>query len=678
MKFTRISITLLLLSFSKSAVSIPDSINEQINNGNYVLALDELNKLAPPDYQSKVDIETATASVLRRLSRFEEALEILEPLSKRPNIDARKAFDIANETGIAARNLNKLVIAQKAYENALKLAIDIEDKSLIARSYINLGVLNEQSSDLTRALAYYEQAQLYLHNSTDWNTKASLEFNLGAVSERMADPEQAKFYFRRALDYDKKSGNKTNIASTGLKLATLIALHGNPNDALDALDQAIYDLTELDDHNQLSRAYYAKATVFEKLNDSELRHQAALKSLEHALKTQSKIQQSHGYLAVIKSELSRGNSAIAKDYLPIYESLTANSTFGFFTISILEIKAGIAELEGNYQVANDYLRQVAEKTRTMLEDKLTVQAQKHKSSLDLIAEKQQVNVLEQDKKLTISQLENAKLLQQRWLLAFALAFMCVVTFVYLYIHKKRSADLKAELFETSLKQKDQMLADISHELRTPLSVLKLHIEAMEYNLIDDESLAYEKINDKINQLNHLISDVYQLSQAENNSLTVYPESYNIHQLMTSYSYDMQRMVSKHGLRFVCDISVAREQNILVDKPKLDRIINNITKNACLYTDAPGLVRLKVRLNPNYVFVQIDDSSPGVDKEQLSHLFERLYRVDSSRNRASGGSGLGLSICQSLVQVMQGKIDLKQGKHGGLCVRVLLPYDCTAK
>lgn len=676
MKFTWVSFLLLLSS--KTAFAIPSSINEHINHGNYSVALEELNKLVPSDYNDKVRIEATIGSVLRRLSRFEEALEILEPLSKRPNIELTQAFEIANETGIAARNLAKFIVAQEAYETALKIAIDLDDKAMIAKSYINLGVLNEQANDFNRALGYYEKAQQFLHNSTDWNIKASLEYNLGAVSERMADLEQATFYYRRALDYDKKSGNKNNIATTGLKLATLLGKHGDPIEALLALEQTIDELTQLGDHSQLSRAYYAKASVYEKLNESDLRHKAALKSLEHGLLTQSKIQQSHGYLAVIKSELNRKNVDIAKQYLPIYEELTANAAFSFFKISILEMKAAIAELEGDHQLANTYLRKINELNTQSLEEKLKIQAQKHKSSLDLVAEKQQVSVLEQDKKLTISQLENAKLLQQRWLLAFALTFMCVVTFIYLYIHKKRSADLKAQLFETSLKQKDQMLADISHELRTPLSVLKLHIEAMEYNLIDDESLAYEKINDKINQLNHLISDVYQLSQAENNSLTVYPESYNVHQLMTSYSYDMQRMVAKHGLRFICDISIEKELSLLIDKPKLDRIINNLTKNACLYTDTPGLVRLKVRTNPKYLFIQIDDSSPGVDKEQLNRLFERLYRVDSSRNRASGGSGLGLSICQSLVQVMQGKIDLKQGKYGGLCVRLLLPYDCTAK
>jgi signal transduction histidine kinase len=80
----------------------------------------------------------------------------------------------------------------------------------------------------------------------------------------------------------------------------------------------------------------------------------------------------------------------------------------------------------------------------------------------------------------------------------------------------------------------------------------------------------------------------------------------------------------------------------------------------------------VRANKQELFIQVDDTSPGVSKSHIGKLFDRLYRVEESRSRASGGSGLGLSICQSFVELMSGTINALPGKSGGLCIRILLP------
>ncbi|WP_462152885.1 ATP-binding protein [Pseudoalteromonas xiamenensis] len=677
MKSIRAFLLSSALVFCAQSKAIPESIQEQINQGHLTQALDALKQEPVVTYASKIDVDTTIAKIYRLQSRYQDALDILDSLSHRPNIPLETAFEIATEKGISARNISKNLVALDAYKEALEIAKTLRDDELIAKTYINLGVLSENSTNLSTSMGYYEQAKTYLQNSTNWALKGSLEFNIAAINERMGDFEQAKAYLTRALEYDRRSGNLTNVGFTTLKLAVMVARQGEPSEGLIELTKAIEELKQIQANELVSRAYYALADVYKKLNLNTERRDAALHSLEFALLTQSRIQQSHGYLAVIESELEANNVDAAKGYLKPYEHLVKETKSPHHQYMLMKVNAQIAELEGKFEAATLTYKTLLDTQYQTFEEKLKTQSQNHKSSLDMLSKQQQVVELDRDRKLTISQLENAKLQQQRWLLAFGLTFIFVCTFIYLYVHKRRSAELRAQLYEANIRQKDQLLADISHELRTPLSVLKLHIEAMEHNLIDDKTVAYEKINDKISQLNHLISDVYQLSQAENNALTVYNEKYNVHQLMTSYSYDMQRMISKHNLRFVCDIAVARDISMYVDKPKLDRIINNLTKNACLYTDSPGLVRFKVRLNPQYVFIQIDDSSPGVTNDQLSKLFERLYRVDTSRSRASGGSGLGLSICQSLAQVMQGKIDLKQGKYGGLCVKLLLPYEYKA-
>ena len=216
------------------------------------------------------------------------------------------------------------------------------------------------------------------------------------------------------------------------------------------------------------------------------------------------------------------------------------------------------------------------------------------------------------------------------------------------------------MYQHYLEQKDQILADISHELRTPLSVLRLHIEAHEHNLIDDKFLTNGKINDKIAQLNNLISNVYQLSQLQNKALFIDLQLVNLQQLTQKFISDIKVLTEQNQLRFINDIDFAANTVLKTDQSKLEQVILNLAKNACLYTDAPGHVRLKVRGSHKQVFNQLDDSSPGVSDEDLPKLFDRLYRVDKSRPRALGGSGLGLSICQGLVHALDGKIVLKHG------------------
>ena len=141
--------------------------------------------------------------------------------------------------------------------------------------------------------------------------------------------------------------------------------------------------------------------------------------------------------------------------------------------------------------------------------------------------------------------------------------------------------------------------------------------------------------------------------------------------------DIKLLTEQNQLRFISDIDFAANTILKTDQSKLEQVLLNLAKNACLYTDAPGHVRLKVRANHTQVFIQLDDSNPGVSEEDLPRLFDRLYRVDKSRSRALGGSGLGLSICQSLVHALAGKIVLKHGKSGGLCVQITLPFNLDA-
>jgi two-component system sensor histidine kinase BaeS len=102
------------------------------------------------------------------------------------------------------------------------------------------------------------------------------------------------------------------------------------------------------------------------------------------------------------------------------------------------------------------------------------------------------------------------------------------------------------------------------------------------------------------------------------------------------------------------------------------MFRNLLENSARYTDRGGKVRVTLRTLAGRAVVEFDDSAPGVSGEALSRLFERFYRVESSRNRANGGTGLGLAICRSIVAAHSGDVSAAPSALGGLRVTVRLP------
>ncbi|MBW2467774.1 MAG: two-component sensor histidine kinase, partial [Deltaproteobacteria bacterium] len=100
--------------------------------------------------------------------------------------------------------------------------------------------------------------------------------------------------------------------------------------------------------------------------------------------------------------------------------------------------------------------------------------------------------------------------------------------------------------------------------------------------------------------------------------------------------------------------------------------SNLLENTLRYADAPGTLIIGQALVDNRLLFYLEDSGPGVPGESLDRLFDRLYRVDRSRSRTKGGSGLGLSICKSIIDALGGEIRAINGKSGGLRIEIELP------
>jgi signal transduction histidine kinase len=222
----------------------------------------------------------------------------------------------------------------------------------------------------------------------------------------------------------------------------------------------------------------------------------------------------------------------------------------------------------------------------------------------------------------------------------------------------------ARSLNDSERLRKQWISDISHEMRTPLSVLRAQMEAV-LDGIDPLDLPLVKsLLEETIRLEQVVSDIHQLSLSDTGQLEIHlgwcdPMTV-IREQLALYKVPLEQAGIKVNVT-----DKAEATQVWADPNRLGQIIANLLQNTLRYTQSPGkLIVTTLIKNKQWVLIW-EDSEPGVPDEQLPYLFDRLYRLERSRNRAKGGSGLGLAICHSLINQFQGQIEAQKSYIGGV-------------
>lgn len=218
--------------------------------------------------------------------------------------------------------------------------------------------------------------------------------------------------------------------------------------------------------------------------------------------------------------------------------------------------------------------------------------------------------------------------------------------------------------------KNRWFADISHELRTPLTVLMGEIEVMNAGLRPFDKSQLASLEQEINLLSRLVDDLYQLSLSDLGALRYHFEPMSIAQSVVVALDGLENQLHNAGLQVVANLQQSGKIN--GDPSRLNQLWLNLLTNAIHYTDSPGTVAVTSTLNGDWVCLEVEDSAPGVSEEALPWLFDALYRHDASRQRRRCGAGLGLAICQNIVDAHQGIISASSSPLGGVKITVQLP------
>ena len=228
----------------------------------------------------------------------------------------------------------------------------------------------------------------------------------------------------------------------------------------------------------------------------------------------------------------------------------------------------------------------------------------------------------------------------------------------------------AQVLELNERARRTFMADISHELRTPLAVVRAELEAVQDGVRAPDAQALQAMHQEVNQLGKLIDDLNDLALTDVGALAYRRIPINIVTILNTALNGMQSRFANARLGLKREI-VDTTLIVSGDERRLQQLFANILENALRYTDAGGQVRIACRSTGRTVQIVMEDSAPGVPEDKLPFLFERFYRVDESRNRASGGSGLGLAICRNIVEAHDGRISAHPSPLGGLCMTIEL-------
>ncbi|MCB0084863.1 MAG: HAMP domain-containing histidine kinase, partial [Caldilineaceae bacterium] len=235
----------------------------------------------------------------------------------------------------------------------------------------------------------------------------------------------------------------------------------------------------------------------------------------------------------------------------------------------------------------------------------------------------------------------------------------------------RTFDQMLDRLQASFQAQQRFVSDASHELRTPLAVIRGECDVtLECpRQAADYVEALQIIGDETSRMERLVTNLLWLVRSDSTQITIQCEVFDLADLLSVLVELLQPQATNAGVTLNVDLPAALP--LQGDTDRLIQVFANLLENAFVY--APGsTVSIRATMQDRWVVVTIADTGPGIAPAHLPHLFERFYRVDVSRNRASGGSGLGLAIVQDIVRAHGGLVVVTSTLEKGTCFTVRLP------
>ncbi len=220
----------------------------------------------------------------------------------------------------------------------------------------------------------------------------------------------------------------------------------------------------------------------------------------------------------------------------------------------------------------------------------------------------------------------------------------------------------AQTLESTERRRLELIGDVAHELRTPVATLEGYMEGLLDGVVKPSEEIWLSLHEEAGRLRRLIDDLQELSRAEAKQIPLQLSAVSPLEITGAAVERLENQFKEKGLEFYATLP----QNlplVRADRDRAIQVLTNLLTNALRYTPVPGTVKLELTTTGDMVQFKLSDTGIGISQEQLPLVFDRFYRVDKSRSRALGGSGVGLTIAKALVEGMDGNIQAASGGPG---------------
>jgi two-component system sensor histidine kinase BaeS len=221
--------------------------------------------------------------------------------------------------------------------------------------------------------------------------------------------------------------------------------------------------------------------------------------------------------------------------------------------------------------------------------------------------------------------------------------------------------------------RNEFLSAVSHELRTPLTYIKGYSDVLSKGIIKNKEKQIEYltiINKEAKRIVFLVDDLFEMSKLQSGKFQLEKEMADINSIIEKVTSTLRPAAEKKGLLFRKSLS-AQIPPISLDVQRMEQVVYNLIENAIKYTDS-GKIQIISYLQNKFVVIEINDSGIGISQQEISKIWDRFYRIEKSRARKTGGTGLGLYIAKQIIDSHDGQIRVKSIENQGSTFSIYLP------
>lgn len=645
--------------------------------------------LSPKQLESLIESLGRQALKYQKYTTATQYFRELEQLTEHePLSDA--FYSSVKFQGVATYFQGHFIQAAALYHRALNVATERDNPLEIANIHSNLGLTYMQTHQLDLSIIHYVAAHQLYEIHGDKQDEADIILNLSGVYIQQ---------YRYAV--------AEKILLRAIKL--FIELEDNYGRALSQANLGvIYRLTE---RWELSRVNQMAAIAYYESTESWQHLSIEYANLATLSLNEGKVEQSlaEANFALYYAEQVDSLDGRRETLYPLSQALFARGEYNQARESTLELialsqKTGAARREKDGYLLLSFIQAALDKPQQALESYRTY----HKLSKELLSrslskklEQYQATVAENELNQEIKTLKQYQALQKlqieqrEQLVWLGVLLVLSLGIAGISIYRKRvlqhtKAELSRQVAQRTaqLQQvadelreanqvKSQFLANISHEIRTPLTSILGHTEALLLDHQRDSALqeSLKVVHRQGDHLRELICDVLDLSKIEALQFELELSEFELDGLITDISDMFQHACVQKGLKFIIHNQLLATYLVELDYIRIKQVLINLLGNAVKFTEQ-GSVELTVSVSEGAVLFIVEDTGIGMDEKYLNSIFDCFQQGDNSISRRFGGSGLGLSLSQQLIDIMGGKISVESTLHKGSKFSVEIP--CFAK